>query len=132
MADQPILFDDFVEGADIGSESFTIDEAALERWTALFPADAKCRPYMPPGMVAMIVMRAYMHVITPRPPGNIHAEQQYDIRQLPKIGDTVTTSFKCGRKQERVGRKWVYLETVTKDVRDVPLFVGYSTTIWSR
>ncbi len=130
--DRPILFDDFEPGTQIGSQSLHIDEAMFDLWVSLYPNDAACRPVMPPGMMAMVVMRGYMYVIPQRPPGNIHAEQRIDLVQLPKIGDTVTTIYHCERREERVGRKWVYLTSDTADESGKLLFSGRMTTIWSQ
>ena len=77
--DRPILFDDFEAGTQIVSQSLHIDEAMFDLWVSLYPNDAVCRPVMPPGMMAMVVMRGYMYVIPQRPPGNIHAEQRIDL-----------------------------------------------------
>ncbi len=128
---KPLLFDDFVENEVIGDQSFTISEAAFTQWTGLYPGDTACRPYMPPGMMAMVVMRGYMHAIPDRPPGNIHAEQRIELVRLPKIGDTVTTTYRCDRKEERVGRKWVYLTSDTADAEGNTLFSGRMTSIWA-
>jgi hypothetical protein len=129
--DRPVLFADFQPGEAFGSETFAIDEAAFAQWTALYPRDAACRPLMPPGMTAMIVMRGYMHVIPNRPPGNIHGEQQFDIARLPRIGDTVTTTYACEKKYEKAGRKWLYLTSDTKDESGETLFTGRMTSIWA-
>ena len=129
--DRPVLFADFESDTAIGSQTFEISEEMFTLWTSLFPDDAACRPFIPPGMFAMIVMRGYMSVIPNRPPGNIHAEQTADLVRLPRIGETVTTTFRCDRAEERVGRKWVYLVSVTKDGAGEPLFNGRMTTIWA-
>lgn len=129
--DRPVLFTDFEADAAIGTHTFEITEDMFNRWVSLFPHDAECRPFMPPGMSAMVVMRGYMNVIPKRPPGNIHAEQAADLIRLPKIGDTVTTHFQCARAETRIGRKWVYLVSDTRDSAGESLFVGRMTTIWA-
>lgn len=127
-----LLFDDFVEDKVLGDESFTISEEAFAKWTSLYPDDTACRPLMPPGMIAMVVMRGYMKVIPKRPPGNMHAEQRIDLIRLPNIGDTVTTTYRCARKEERLGRKWVYLTSDTADDSGESLFLGRMTSIWAK
>ena len=129
--DRPILFADFEAGAKIGSHTFQIDNAMFELWTSLYPNDAACLPVMPPGMMAMVVMRGYMYAIPKRPPGNIHAEQRIELVRLPNIGDIVTTTYYCERAEERVGRKWVFLTSDTADDAGNMLFAGRMTSIWS-
>jgi len=130
--DRPILFADFEADTEIGTQTFTISEEMFALWTKLYPADAACSPFMPPGMMAMVVMRGYMGAIPNRPPGNIHAEQRIELLQLPNIGDTVKTAFRCSRREQRVGRKWVYLTSDTTDETGNILFVGRMTSIWSQ
>jgi hypothetical protein len=130
--DRPITFADFEAGAEIGSQEFEIDNAMFELWTSLYPTDADCFPVMPPGMMAMVLMRGYMHAIPKRAPGNIHAEQQIDLVRLPKIGDTVMTTYRCVRKEERLGRKWIYLASKTTDEAGETLFLGRMTTIFAQ
>lgn len=129
---RPILFADFEPDSELGSHVIQIDEAMFALWVSLYPNDAACRPVMPPGMMAMVVMRGYMSTIPERPPGNIHAEQRIDLVQLPKIGDAVTTIYRCERMEERLGRKWVYLTSNTVDDAGNTLFTGRMTTIWSQ
>lgn len=126
-----ITFDDFVPGNSFGSAAVHLDEALFARWLALFPADAERRPNMPEGMTAVLVMNAYMELIAPRPPGNVHASQNFRLTRLPRIGDVVRTEVTCDFKEERKGRRWIGLETMSRDETGDTLFTGQMRMIWA-
>jgi hypothetical protein len=126
-----MTFSDFVPGATIGSSNFAFDDAAAAAWTGLFPDDAASLPKMPSAMIAMVIMRAFMNVFPARPPGNVHAAQQFKISRLPALGERLSTSIKCLRKEFKHNRKWVTLGSETLDAAETVLFRGQMTTIWA-
>ena len=126
-----IVFESFQPGAPLGESPFTFDASALAQWAALYPGDDATAPQMPPGMVSMIVMRAYMATITPRPPGNVHASQHIEMHRLPKLGETIRTALTCESKELRKERRWVHLASVSTDTRGNLLFTGRMTMIWA-
>jgi hypothetical protein len=126
-----MTFSDFVPGGAIGSSDFTFDDAAAAAWTGLFPDDGARLPQMPAAMIAMVVMRAFMSIIPARPPGNVHAAQQFRISKLPALGERLSTSITCLRKELKNNRKWVTFDSETLDAKGAVLFRGQMTTIWS-
>ncbi len=124
-------FDTLEPGRVIGARSFVFDRAALNAWTALFPADAAAAPQMPAGMIAMVTMRAYMELLADRPPGNVHAAQAFAITRLPRIGEALTTTMRCTTKELRNGRRWVTFASETRDGAGERLFDGEFTMIWA-
>ncbi|KAA8605733.1 hypothetical protein AL036_17670 [Salipiger aestuarii] len=126
-----ITFDDFRPGHIFGTAPVTLDDALFGKWTALFPDDAACAPDMPEGMIAVLVMNAYMELIAPRPPGNVHAGQTFALERLPKLGETVNTTITCTGKELRKGRRWLTLETRSHDDADNFLFSGEMRLIWA-
>ena len=126
-----ITFDDFRPGTSFGSAPVHLDDALMEKWTRLFPYDTACAPDMPEGMTAVLVMNAYMTLVAPRPPGNIHASQSFDLVRLPCIGETVTTEVICHDKEMSKGRRWVGLETISRDQAGEVLFSGAMRMIWA-
>ena len=126
-----ITFDTFQPGAPLGESPFTFDAFALAQWTALYPGADTIAPLMPPGMVSMIVMRAYMATITPRPPGNVHASQHIEMHRLPNLGDTIRTTFTCESRELRKERRWVRLASASTDAGGNLLFTGRMTMIWA-
>jgi len=88
-------FEKFIPGQSVGTDSLVIDRALFDDWVALFPDDAEIWPLMPPGMAAPVVLRSYMKLTAPRPPGNVHAGQRFEMHRLPRIGDTAVTELVC-------------------------------------
>ncbi|MGF6861429.1 hypothetical protein ABIE69_002001 [Rhodobacteraceae bacterium MBR-64] len=126
-----ITFDDFRPGHVFGTAPVTLDDALFQKWTALFPEDAACAPGMPEGMTAVLVMNAYMKLIAPRPPGNVHASQAFTLECLPKLGETVNTTITCTGKELLKGRRWLDLETRSHDEAGNFLFSGAMRLIWA-
>lgn len=126
-----ITFEDFQPGKSFGTAPVTLDDALFDKWTALFPGDAACTPQMPEGMTAVLVMNAYMQLVAPRPPGNVHASQSFALERLPQLGETVTTTVTCTGKELRNGRRWVDLETQSHDQTGAFLFSGTMRMIWA-
>lgn len=126
-----ITFDDFVPGHCFGAIPITLDEQLWSSWIQLFPDDAACAPDMPEGMTAVLVMRAYMELVAPRPPGNVHASQSFEVARLPRLGQTVTTAITCTGKELRNGRRWVDLATDSRNEGDEHLFTGRMRMIWA-
>ncbi|MEZ5676264.1 MAG: hypothetical protein R3D81_13890 [Thalassovita sp.] len=123
-----ITFDDFQPGHSFGAAPVTLDDALFAKWTALFPDDDACAPDMPEGMTAVLVMNAYMELIAPRPPGNVHASQM------------CCTACKAGPdrqhhrhlyRQRAAGRRWLDLETQSHDEDGNFLFSGTMRMIWA-
>lgn len=124
-------FEKFIPGQSVGTDSLVIDRALFDDWVALFPDDAEIWPLMPPGMAAPVVLRSYMKLTAPRPPGNVHAGQRFEMHRLPRIGDTAVTELVCLEKRLRKGRRWLTLATTTRDADGGDLFTGRMTLIWA-
>ncbi len=123
-------FDSFEPGREIGSRELTLDAALVARWCELFPADAACET-MPTGMVAIVTSRAYSDVLKPRPPGNVHGAQRFEIGRLPVPGERLVTSVGCRSKEMKSGRRWVTFETTTTDASGEICFRGFQTVLWA-
>jgi hypothetical protein len=124
-----ITYDSFTPGEVMGASEAVLDAAMLQAWHALFPED-DLGGVMPQGMVAAISMRAYAEVVQPRPPGNVHAAQRFDLLRQPRQGERLTTTISCLEKEMRKGRPWVTLGMET-DGPAGPAFRGRMTVIWA-
>lgn len=124
-----ITHDDFVPGRVMGSSTAVLDAAKLRAWRDLFPED-DLNGVMPHGMVAAIAMRAYMEVVQPRPPGNVHAGQRFDLFRLPRAGETLTTTVTCLDKEIRKDRRRVTLQMDCAGTEG-PAFRGRMTVLWA-
>lgn len=126
-----MTFDRLQAGSVLGQCDFEFSEATFGEWWALFPDDAASRPTMPSAMVAMVLMRAFMSIMSDRPPGNIHAGQKFRIVSLPVLGDRLSTQLRCLSKDIRNSRRWVTFGSETSDAAGRPLFFGEMTTLWA-
>jgi hypothetical protein len=127
-------FDDFKPGVSLGALEFDLDRKTIAEWSSLFPASETNRnsKQIPAGFVAVVAMRAYTHVCSIRPPGNIHGEQSYEIVRLPEIGSTIVTEVACTAKEIKRERRWLTFETTTRSRSGESLFRGVMRIAWSR
>ncbi len=123
-------FASFHPGERVGSGRMRFDAAALDAWCAVFPDDRAFAPAMPPGMTAMIGMRAYMALLRDRPPGNIHARQRVEMLGGARLGDELTTTLTCVGKEMRRGRRWLEFATDTRNQDGAVVFRGRKLVIW--
>ena len=128
---QIIFFDAFVPDSVLGAFTETPDQKTLQSWRRLYPMDPSAPAQLPRGMATVLLMRAYMHVVAPRPPGTIHAGQQLEMTALPRPNEPVTTEVRCIGKQLRNGRRFVELATQSRGEGGRPLFSGCLKLIWA-
>lgn len=124
-------FDQFSPGMSFGRVRWSPDRAAFLRWNSLFRTCPVDQATLPPGMIAMVSLRAYMTLLASRPPGNIHALQQTRIQHLPLIGAALDTELRCLSCETRNGRRWVRFETLTSLEDGKPCFSGEMTMLWA-
>lgn len=124
-----ITYEDFVPGQAMGSHATLLDAVKLQAWRALFPED-DLNGTMPHGMVAVIAMGAYAELVQPRPPGNVHAVQHFDLFRLPQAGETLTTTITCVAKEIRKERRRVTLQMDCASPTG-PAFRGIMTVLWA-
>jgi acyl dehydratase len=131
-----LTFDKFPVGNSLGTHSFTIDVSTLRLWRKLYFDEGRpgpvVSPMVSPGVVTMIVMRAYITVLRPAPDGNIHAGLSLEMHKLPEIGHTLTTEITVSNKEVRKGRLWVYMDIMTRDEHDRVICTGKTKSIWAR
>lgn len=125
-----IRFDDIQVGATFGRHELLIDDTLLAAWARVFPEDSHEGAPIP-GLVAVITMRAYAEVVTPRPPGNVHGAQRFDIDRLPGRGERVFTTVSCAGKAVKRERKWIDFRSETRDEAGEPCFTGVMTIAWA-
>ncbi|TVR12249.1 MAG: hypothetical protein EA385_00055 [Salinarimonadaceae bacterium] len=122
-------FDRFEENAVYGEHDFHVSRDKVSEWYELFPEEEEANEIMPVGMTTVVMMHAYGDLVTPRPPGNIHGAQRFEIHRLPRIGEILTTRVRCEGKEIKKGRGWVYLLFETRDAKDEIVFLGRFTSL---
>lgn len=130
-------FANFRPGHSFGSMKIMLDQARLEQWQSIYGGNQVADPTLPSGMLpegllVTCMMEAYLHLVQPRPPGNIHASQKIMFAKArPRIGDTLTLSISCLDKTEKKGRGWVTFEA-SVDCDGHALLRGEIRTVWAQ
>lgn len=128
----PVLtFERFVVGKSYGSMAETPDAALVEKWRRLYPQDDFPPGWAPPAMATVLMMRAYMHLLSPRPPGNIHARQQMTLGEPIVLGDCISTEIECVGKEIRRERRYVTVHARGKNQHGMTCYEGVLTLIWA-
>ena len=128
----PVLtFDRFVVGKSYGSLTEAPDAALIGHWRRLYPQDDFPPDCAPPGMATVLMMRAYMQLLSPRPPGNIHARQQMTLGAPIRLGDSVSTEVECIGKELRRERRYVTVRARGTNQQGIQCFDGLLTLIWA-
>jgi len=126
-----ILFADFQPGTAMGSLTETPDAQQIAQWAELYPWDAPEDGTLPRGMATVLMMRAYLDVVSPRPPGNLHARQQMRLLAPIHAGQAVTTTIACASKEMKGERRKLELTAEGRGSDGRALFTGTITLYWA-
>jgi len=128
----PLLtFERFEPGRVIRSTPERVDAPLLAHWRTLYPHDRWAPGTLPLGLATVLMMRAYMRTLTPRPPGNMHARQQLRLHGAIGAGEDVITEFECTGKEIRRERRCVDLAVRGRATDDRLVFDGRMSMIWA-
>lgn len=130
----PILFDDFRPGTRIGEMTLIYRPELASRWERIFgaSADEADKAARGAGIATVMMMRAYMSVVAPRPPGNVHARQHIALDDVPVLDEKVRVEISCVAKEIRRERRYVELRADGTGEKGRPLYRGRMTLIWAR
>lgn len=123
-------FDSLPVAATLGARELTLTDELMDAWWRLFPED-RSDGRMPAGMVAVVSIRAYAEVVAPRPPGNVHGAQRFEIVKQPRVGERLVTAVAIRDKEVKRDRRWVHLTTDTIGGDGTPRFRGRMTILWA-
>ena len=127
---QPILFEHFQPGAVIGETTEVFSPQLADRWHQIF-GNAQQTRAQGASLAVVMMMRAYLAVVSPRPPGNVHARQRFTLQRLPEQGESVTTRITCLSKELRRERRYVELEAHGRNASGAPMYRASMTLIWA-
>ena len=129
----PILFDDFKPGKRMGETSLAYGPELAGQWERIFgdSTDAADRAAKGASIATVMMMRAYMLIVSPRPPGNVHARQHLVLDDVPVQHERVRVEISCVGKELRRGRRYVDLEVVGTGEGGRPLYRGLMNLIWA-
>jgi hypothetical protein len=115
---------------EIGRRDLLLEPGIVARWRELFPDD-DTGTLMPPGMIAVVTIKTYSDILVPRPPGNVHGEQRFEMIRLPRVGEHLVTRLSCVSKERKGERRWVRFLTETTDAAGDACFRGLMTVLWA-
>lgn len=123
-------YETFAPGAVLGHWEEPLDPRLADAWERLFGTRASDQPARQAGLAVALMMRAYLNVVTPRPPGNIHAHQALALDNLPRAGEMVRSRVQCLDKEVRRERRYIHLEVSGTGEHGRPLYTGQMRLIW--
>ena len=129
-----ITFESFEPGTPMGESVVRYDEASAARWQAIFggTTDAGAGGAAEAaGMAVVMMMRGYLNVVTPRPPGNVHARQQFSLHNVPRSEEAICTTVSCVHKEVKRERRYVELQASGTGDGGRPIYTGRMTLIWA-
>lgn len=129
-----ITFDDFHPGATMGEHVETYGSELASRWRHIFgeqPADGADGAAEAASIAVVMMMRAYLGVVAPRPPGNVHAGQRFSLQAVPRAGEAIRTVVSCVSKELRRDRRYVELRTQGSGDGGRTIYDGRLTLIWA-
>lgn len=129
-----ITFDDFEPGKVLAEGSETFGPELSDRWRRIFgnrPADGAGGGAEGASIALVMMMRAYLRHVVPRPPGNVHARQRFTLEGTPRPGEDVRSVVTCVHKEMKRGRRYVELEASGTGQAGRPIYVGRLTLIWA-
>ena len=131
MMTTPILFADFVPGTLMGERVEIYDAEQAKRWQSIFGCDDGGTAAEGASMVVISMMRGYLSLVTPRPPGNVHARQALRMRGIPKAGEPIRIEVRCTGKELRRERHYVDLDVQGTGEQGRALFDAQLSLIWA-
>ncbi len=135
MLKHAITYTDFQPGDVLGEAVTTFDGSMTHAWRRIFgkPAGGSDTEGAERASLAIVLMmRAYCSVVTPRPPGNVHARQRFHLHGVPLPGESIRTVVSCSGKEIKRERRYVELRTEGSGNDGRPLFTGDMTIVWAR
>jgi len=128
------LFDDFAPGLELGTWIERVEPAMLQQLRAVYGSEIDDAPLTIPESAALtmvMMMRAYLSVVAPRPVGNIHARQRFRLEAVTSLGEEVQTRITCFNKEIKRERRYLDIGVVGTGSGSRPLFKGTLSLIWA-
>ena len=123
-----LYFHDFDIGQAVGRCEIHADPTAL----CLGEAGGSVRmDILSTADLLALLMRGYCRIVTPRPPGNIHASQTVRFLDKASIGDVLEVSLTCIDKTAKNDRKWLRFEAAVNR-GPTKVMEADMTFIWAR
>lgn len=134
VAPAAITFDDFRPGTVLGETTEVVSDALADRWQRIFGTQAEDGAGSAAegaSLAVVLMMRAYLAVVTPRPPGNVHARQRFTLQAPPRRGEAVRSVVSCAAKEIRRERRYVELQVRGSGDGGRAIYTGRLSLIWA-
>jgi hypothetical protein len=126
-----ILWDDFYPGQALGQTEETFDAGLSRAWQGIFGSEGAGTSAEGAAVAVAMMMRGYLGVVAPRPPGNVHARQRFTLHARPAQGEVIRTRVRCLGKEMKRERRYVDLEVHGTGEGARRIYDGVLTLIWA-
>lgn len=126
-----ILWEDFQPGASLGEITQPFEAALSQAWQGIFGRDGAGGPAEGAGIAIAMMMRGYLGVVAPRPPGNVQARQRFTLEAVPRPGEAIRTVVTCLSKEIKRERRYLDLEVRGTGTGGRAIYGGILTLIWA-
>jgi hypothetical protein len=129
-----ITFDDFRPGHIVGENIENCAVDLSECWQRIFGRHAVdgAQGFAESASLAVVLMmRAYLHVVSPRPPGNVQTRHRVALTGFPQSGEAVRTVITCLATELKRGHRYVELEARGSGDAGRAIYCGSMTMIWA-
>jgi hypothetical protein len=126
-----LLWHDFQPGQSLGEITQVFDTEHSAAWQQIFGSTVDGKAAEGASIAVAMMMRGYLGVVTPRPPGNVHARQRFTLHALPAQGEAIRTEVSCAGKEIKRERRYVDLQVRGTGTDGRPLYDGVLSLIWA-
>ena len=95
------------------------------------PADGANGATEGASLAVVMMMRTYLNVVAPRPPGNVHARQRFSLESTPRQGEAIRTVIACVERELKRERRYVELQAWGTGEGGRSIYTGRMTLIWA-
>lgn len=127
-------FERFEPGTVLGETTAAFDAALSQGWQRIFGSSAQAGANGAAegaGVAVVMMMRAYLNVVAPRPPGNVHSRQRLSMRGVPRQDEVIRTVMHCESKEIKRERRYVELRAIGTGDGGRSVYDGRLTLIWA-
>jgi hypothetical protein len=126
-----ITFEDFEPGTRLGEHLDAYSADMAQAWQRIFGEHLVDGGAEAASVAMVLSMRAFLGVVSPRPPGNVHAREQFSLFSLPTPGEQVRSVVSCVAKEIKRERFYVDLDVAGTGDGGRALYSGRMSLIWA-
>ncbi len=129
----PILYEMLVPNQLMGLHTDLFDKNMSDKWQSIFNASSIGSPgeAQRANILLVLAMRALLTVVSPRPPGNVHARQQMTIYALPHLNEAISSKVTCQHKELKRERRYVDFEVSGEGASGRQIYKARMSLIWA-